>query len=749
MKKVSYALAMALVALSANAQSKLDAGSRMALDYFKQVQTAQGTIAPIQLPIDINVKSRGDATASVLISLNQGADLSKIEALGFEITSEVGNIVVANGPVSAIEQLAKLDEVKSISFSRTLSPRLDKARADIGADVVQEGGDGLPQAYDGTGVVTGIFDQGLDPNHPNFQDADGNSRVKKLWYYSGSDGKSKEYSDVSSFTTDFRSATHGTHTLGCMAGSFNKKGGKVATFNNSGSVVVRATTTNPYYGIATGSDIAVSCGILQDANLIAGIKNIIDYAEAEGKPVVVNISAGSLYGPHDGSDSFGQAISELTKKATICFAAGNDGGNNISISKTFSGSDLSVKTFPYASTTHQGTVDIWASNSEDFTVTPVIYKKSTGGILYQYDFSSSTETSRYIASSIYTDASYIHDSAFDNAFSQSYIAMNSAHNTSTNNRRQIQVAYSISYNTTTNSNKDLVFGLIVTGKSGQHIDMICITDSSELTSLGQTGWTDGTPDFSIDNDTAAKGVISVGSYTTRASWPTLSRASYGYNAVPTIGDISSFSSYGTLIDGRQLPTITAPGEGIISSISSYYTDSQYSDDDRNTCSALYTQGGRDYYWECEQGTSMSCPVAAGTIALWLQADPTLTTDQIVELFEKTAVRDEFVTASSKKFGAIGKINALAGIKYILGNSSVKNITADSAEKMLITSAGQNQWQVYVPGASAVKAALYSTSGQLVANVSANSDTAVIDGNNLTKGIYILNANGKSQRVIVK
>jgi hypothetical protein len=127
----------------------------------------------------------------------------------------------------------------------------------------------------------------------------------------------------------------------------------------------------------------------------------------------------------------------------------------------------------------------------------------------------------------------------------------------------------------------------------------------------------------------------------------------------------------------------------------------------------------------------------------------LTTDQIVELFEKTAVRDEFVTASSKKFGAIGKINALAGIKYILGNSSVKNITADSAEKMLITSAGQNQWQVYVPGASAVKAALYSTSGQLVANVSANSDTAVIDGNNLTKGIYILNANGKSQRVIVK
>jgi subtilisin family serine protease len=163
---------------------------------------------------------------------------------------------------------------------------------------------------------------------------------------------------------------------------------------------------------------------------------------------------------------------------------------------------------------------------------------------------------------------------------------------------------------------------------------------------------------------------------------------------------------------------------------------------------LYTKNSRDYYWESEQGTSMAYPVAAGTVALWLQADPTLTTEDVMNVIKQTSVQDEATLANPVKAGA-GKINALAGIKYILGLNSVNSIAVDSADKMLVTSAGQNEWQVYVPGASAVKAALYSTSGQLVANVSANSDTAVINGNKLAKGIYILSANGKSQRVIVK
>jgi subtilisin family serine protease len=750
MKKVSYALALALVALSANAQSKLDAGSRMALDYFKRAQAGQqNLLKPSSVPFELNTMTRGESTTSMFVSLKPGADLAKIEALDFEVVSLNGNIAIVSGSLNNVEQLAALDEVVSISFGSVAKPKLDKARAAINADEVQEGADVLPQSYNGTGVITGIFDTGLDPNHPNFQDADGNSRVKGIWRYAGTNGQTVKY-DVADFTTDTRSETHGTHTLGCMAGSFNKKGGKVATISDKGAVSVRATIKNPYYGIATGSDIVIGCGELTNANIIAGAGELMDYAAAEGKPIVINMSIGSNYGPHDGTDLYSQSLTELTKKGVICVAAGNEGQSNISVRKTFTTSDKQLKTFfVLGSSSSSGLIDVWASNSEDFVFTPAIYNTTTGEVVECMDISTSKEQTAYLTCSTYTDASYTHNSSFDAAFSSSYIIFQTSQNASTNNRREVQLSYNLTYNSSTNKNKTYLLGFIITGKPSQTIDMVTNDDYAEFSGNSVAGWTDGTPDLSISTESCAKGIISVGSFNSRTSWGTIGKYVYGYTAAGFEQDgISGFSSYATLNDGTTLPTVLGPGAGVISSISSYYTDTNYSSDDLNTCSALYTQNGRDYYWENEQGTSMACPVVSGTVALWLQANPNLTSEEIVNIMKQTSVQDEATLADPVKAGA-GKINALAGIKYILGLNSVNSIAVDSADKMLVTSAGQNEWQVYVPGASAVKAALYSTSGQLVANVSANSDTAVINGNKLAKGIYILSANGKSQRVIVK
>jgi subtilisin family serine protease len=747
MKKVSYALALALVALSANAQSKLDAGSRMALDYFKQVQAGnQNAIKPFDLPFEVNALSRAESTASMFVSLKPGADWSKVEALDFEIITINGNIAVVNGPLNNVEKLAALDEVRSISFGSIAKPLLKKARAAINADEVHSGSDGLPQAYNGEGIITAIIDQGFDPNHPNFQDADGNTRVKALW--SAVNGKTT-LRNVEEYTTDGRNESHGTHTLGCMAGSFNKKGGKVAQLSDKGTVSVRSTVANPYYGISTNSDIIIGVGQLSSANIIANLDEIAKYAEQEGKPFVVNMSFGTKNGAHDSADLYSQSLSAYTKKGILFFAAGNEGDVKTSIRKTFTDSDNTVKTFiTLPSSTTQNIIDIWASDSQDFAVSLAVYNLSTGKIEYSYDISTNTEKSVYVTSSVYSDASYVHNDAFDRAFSTSYVNLVSLRNMDTNNRREVSVTYQLTNNTETNKTGNYVLGFIVSGKPGQTIDIVSCDGDTEFVSKNQAGWTEGNPDFSITQESCVDGVISVGSFTTSTSWPTLGQLAYTSGQRDAEGGISYFSSYGQLIDGTTRPTVLSPGAAIISSISSYYTDANYSADQLNTCSALYTKNSRDYYWESEQGTSMACPVAAGTVALWLQADPTLTTEDVMNVIKQTSVQDEATLANPVKAGA-GKINALAGIKYILGLNSVNSIAVDSADKMLVTSAGQNEWQVYVPGASAVKAALYSTSGQLVANVSANSDTAVINGNKLAKGIYILSANGKSQRVIVK
>ena len=54
------------------------------------------------------------------------------------------------------------------------------------ADVatIHQGGGGLPQAYDGTGVTIGFLDYGFDPNHVTFLNRDlSGSRVKAFYLW--------------------------------------------------------------------------------------------------------------------------------------------------------------------------------------------------------------------------------------------------------------------------------------------------------------------------------------------------------------------------------------------------------------------------------------------------------------------------------------------------------------------------------------------------------------------------------------
>ena len=53
------------------------------------------------------------------------------------------------------------------------SAQMYVARPAGGVDAVQAGADGLPMPYTGKGVVAGLFDTGLDVNHINFLDAEG------------------------------------------------------------------------------------------------------------------------------------------------------------------------------------------------------------------------------------------------------------------------------------------------------------------------------------------------------------------------------------------------------------------------------------------------------------------------------------------------------------------------------------------------------------------------------------------------
>ena len=118
----------------------------------------------------------------------------------------------------------------------------------------------------------------------------------------------------------------------------------------------------PFYGVATGADLAFSCGELYDANVINGVQKIIDYAKEQGQAAVINLSLGDNIGPHDGTDDMSQALARMGSEAIICIAAGNEGGDNISISKDFTADETTLKTSLYYNAniinSHVGQLDI-------------------------------------------------------------------------------------------------------------------------------------------------------------------------------------------------------------------------------------------------------------------------------------------------------------------------------------------------------------------------------------------------------
>ncbi|WP_262502700.1 S8 family peptidase [Polaribacter tangerinus] len=138
--------------------------------------------------------------------------------------------------------------------------------------------------------------------------------------------------------------------------------------------------------------------------------------------------------------------------------------------------------------------------------------------------------------------------------------------------------------------------------------------------------------------------------------------------------MASFSSKGPTVDYRVKPDITAPGNRIVSAISSFDESYTYDTSTPFNSQALYsdiedglTDGNQNWHFAASQGTSMSAPVVTGIIALILEANPNLNLNEIKEILNETAARDtntENTSPTLNNTWGVGKINAYDAIKSI-------------------------------------------------------------------------------------
>lgn len=563
------------------------------------------------------------------------------QQLGVTPIAENAGTATVRLTLDALQRLAKQQGVEYIQITSGATQMLNLARQEAGTDLIHKGTD-LPQAYTGEGVVVGVVDAGFDYMHAAFRrPADGALRIKRVWEQSATtlDGASApaKYGYGIELNTpeliekaqgDSDSNSHGTHVAAISAGSDAYKDGA-------------------YVGNAPDADIvlvALDLNTSTNADISNAVQYIFDYADEVGKPCVVNLSLGNQDGPHDGTSTFDTMTDAMQGPGRLIVgAAGNHRTDAFHIDHTFATADAApLRTFVKykvapSNSVSGGTIEIWGEKGVDFTVDIAAYstfnkKDARSTTVYPAEGVTDVDFGKY-ATGTWKVASEVSP-----LNGKPHVVLTSA---LTSIRNNYAIALTVTPKTAGRVNiwSDNTYLAL----ESRDIEGFSAPDaaSSTLCEIGGTG----------------KRILTVGSYTTRNEYTT----NGGQQATlqETVGDLSSFSSYGPTVDGRMKPNITAPGCFIISAVSN-------NDASGNLMYAEYNENfGRYNQYGYMQGTSMASPFVAGIVATWLQAYPQLTPEQLHEIVQNTARKDSFTATAPDSNWGYGKINALDGLRQCI------------------------------------------------------------------------------------
>lgn len=599
-------------------------------------------------------KGNANQFVGAFIKTNAQFKASSLTALGVKIGTQAGDIFTIQIPTDKLQEVTLINGITVIQLDEPIVNNMDMARKSSRVDSVHQAIN-LPQAYTGKNVVIGIIDAGFDYSHPTFYDTLGQKlRVKRVWeqHKTGTPPAGYTYGNELTDTSamllsgnDVNSFSHGTHVGGIAGGS---------GFGNS-----------KYRGVAYQADL-VFVGIKPEksewktmgmTSIVDAVNYIFTYAKSVNKPAVVNLSWGCSIGPNDGSSLFSQAIDNLTGMGKIfVLSAGNNGDENIHISKSFSKVDTALNsfvTFPTINGQNRTWIDVWGEKQQQFSVQLALYNANT----------RISETSQITLQAGLVDT-FLVGSANDTCFLS--IVTSAA---DYNGKPHVLIdAY-------TKSTNALCLTLKAdTGKT--HAWLGYVNDYNgyygAFGNQGKTWAVSGNNSYTLGEMSSTKTAITVAAYVSKNSFKNIIGSTVSYSGYAFTSAIAPFSSKGPTVDGRRKPDIAAPGMTIASAVNSY--DISYAVGGGNYAQtvAKYTAANnRDYYYGEASGTSMSSPMLSGIIALMLEANPLLGPQQIKDYLASTAIKDSYTSLipDSTRWG-VGKVNAYAMMKKVILHSGI-------------------------------------------------------------------------------
>ena len=572
---------------------------------------------------------------------------------GCKELARVGDISIAAIPLSKLGTLSCGRQVKRIETGRRCSIQMDTTRIVVNAEKVYTG-EGLSQSYTGCGVVVGVQDIGFDLTHPNFYSADmSRYRIKALWdqlsrdtigstLYVGRDYVGREALLELKHPIDGETQTHGTHTAGIAAGSGAEGNGAVS----------------PYRGMACDADLVLVDNAADNASLIdpkdyykftyatdaLGFKYIFDYAERMHQPCVINFSEGSSQDFHGYDQLYYELLAKLIGPGRIIVSsAGNDGARNSYIHKSIGkervGAFIMGNEKRFSCTAKSKQTFTFRISVYDNVASPQIVDISTVNVCNAQD-------------SLLTDSLLVGGKKYK----WRVLAYPNSYDTS-------ETAYDFQLSSPSKLGDSPQVSLQVMGRDAD-IELYRMSGYMFPHSLDPV-LDAGDCRYTIFSPSSSPDVICVGATSYRTQFVNYLGEKKVYDSGQK-GIRSSFSAMGPTLDGRIKPDVMAPGQNIISSYSTFFINNP-----KNVNASVksdvrhFEYNGRIYAWNANAGTSMSAPVVTGAIALWLEADPTLTPADCLEIFAKTCTHYDASLSYPNNLYGYGQIDVAAGLREVL------------------------------------------------------------------------------------
>ena len=211
-----------------------------------------------------------------------------------------------------------------------------------------------------------------------------------------------------------------------------------------------------------------------------------------------------------------------------------------------------------------------------------------------------------------------------------------------------------------------------------------------------------------------------------------------------LGVRNGTSSVGPTYTGITKPDVVAPGSFIISAGNSFSSTEIRDNIDAFTASEF---NGKSYPWRLGTGTSQSTPVVSGIIALWLEAKPTLTTQEVLETIRLTSkpLGTDSLGYPNNEYG-YGIIDAYKGLLHVLGlDTSIRSLSQHQPAGMTFRVQGD---VLFADGAADdIPVTFYNLSGTIVRQSKVENGTVSLSG--MPKGVYAVQLGNQGSTLIRK